>query len=78
MTPVDATKTDSSEIPTYKRSTTGVRVMKLNEDQIVAHMTLVAKEEEEENVEEAIEGAEPTEVAEAAESPAEATEETKE
>ena len=68
-------RTDSSEIPTYKRSTTGVRVMKLNEDQIVANMTLVAKEEEEENVEEAIEGAEITEVAE---SPAEATEETKE
>ena len=74
-------RTDSSEIPTYKRSTTGVRVMKLNEDQIVANMTLVAKEEEEENVEEAIEGAEITEVAElteVAESPAEATEETKE
>ena len=68
-------RTDSSEIPTYKRSTTGVRVMKLNEDQIVANMTLVAKEEEEENVEEAIEGAE---ITEAAESPAEATEEIKE
>ena len=71
-------RTDSSEIPTYKRSTTGVRVMKLNEDQIVANMTLVAKEEEEENVEEAIEGAEITEAAEVAEAAAEATEETKE
>ena len=71
-------RTDSSEIPTYKRSTTGVRVMKLNEDQIVANMTLVAKEEEEENVEEAIEGAEITEAAEVAESPADTTEETKE
>lgn len=42
-------RTDSVEIPTYKRSTTGVRVMKLNGNQIVANMTLVKKEDEEEN-----------------------------
>ena len=42
-------RTDSAEIPTYKRSTTGVRVMKLNGNQIVANMTLVKKEDEEEN-----------------------------
>ena len=41
-------RTDSVEIPTYKRSTTGVRVMKLNGNQIVANMTLVKKEDEEE------------------------------
>ena len=40
-------RTDSTEIPTYKRSTTGVRVMKLNEGQTVANMTLVKKEDEE-------------------------------
>jgi DNA gyrase subunit A len=39
-------RTDSVEIPTYKRSTTGVRVMKLGKDQTVANMTLVEKEEE--------------------------------
>ena len=43
-------RTDSSEIPTYKRSTTGVKVMKLNDNQIVANMTLVAKEDEEEEI----------------------------
>ena len=41
-------RTDSVEIPTYKRSTTGVRVMKIDEESIVANMTLVTKEDEEE------------------------------
>lgn len=51
-------RTDSIEIPTYKRSTTGVRVMKLNEGQTVANMTLVKKEEEkDEATEEATEKA---------------------
>ena len=44
-------RTDSEEIPTYKRSTTGVRVMKLNDGQTVANMTLVKKEDENEAVE---------------------------
>ena len=46
-------RTDSIEIPTYKRSTTGVRVMKLNDGQSVANMTLVKKDDEdaEENAE---------------------------
>ena len=38
-------RTDSSEIPVYKRSTTGVRVMKLADGQSVANMTLVKKED---------------------------------
>ena len=38
-------RTDSIEIPTYKRSTTGVRVMKLNDGQSVANMTLVKKDD---------------------------------
>ena len=45
-------RTDSTEIPTYKRSTTGVRVMKLNDGQSVANMTLVKKEDETEKVNE--------------------------
>ncbi len=53
-------RTDSVEIPTYKRSTTGVRVMKLGKDQTVANMTLVAKEEEDEN--ESVEGVDENEV----------------
>ena len=55
-------RTDSSEIPTYKRSTTGVRVMKLDEG-TVANMTLVAKEDEDEEAI-AIEGEESSEVME--------------
>ena len=39
-------RTQSTEIPTYKRSTTGVRVMRLEEGQSVANMTLVKREEE--------------------------------
>ena len=53
-------RTDSVEIPTYKRSTTGVRVMKLGKDQTVANMTLVAKEDEDES--ENIEGVDENEV----------------
>jgi DNA gyrase subunit A len=67
-------RTDSIEIPTYKRSTTGVRVMKLNDGQSVANMTLVKKEDE--SAEEVTENtevvAETTEVS--AESSTEATE----
>ena len=44
-------RTDSIEIPTYKRSTTGVRVMKLADGQSVANMTLVKKEEENNSLE---------------------------
>ena len=39
-------RTQSTEIPTYKRSTTGVRVMRLEEGQVVANMTLVKREDE--------------------------------
>ena len=53
-------RTDSVEIPTYKRSTTGVRVMKLGKDQTVANMTLVAKEDEDES--ENVEGVDENEV----------------
>ncbi|MBQ8839978.1 MAG: DNA gyrase subunit A [Clostridia bacterium] len=41
-------RTATDVIPTYKRSTTGVRIMKLNENAIVANTTLVDKEDEEE------------------------------
>ncbi len=58
-------RTDSSEIPTYKRSTTGVKVMKLNDNQIVANMTLVAKEDEEENIAEGEEAEFEVEITEA-------------
>ncbi len=54
-------RTDSVEIPTYKRSTTGVRVMKLNGEQIVANMTLVKKEDEEQ-IDENAEGVDEFEV----------------
>ena len=39
-------RTQSTEIPTYKRSTTGVRIMRLEEGQVVANMTLVKREDE--------------------------------
>ena len=42
-------RTATDVIPTYKRSTTGVRVMKLNEGAVVANTTLVDKEDEEES-----------------------------
>ncbi|MBQ7353789.1 MAG: DNA gyrase subunit A [Clostridia bacterium] len=40
-------RTATDVIPTYKRSTTGVRIMRLDEDAIVANTTLVDKEEDE-------------------------------
>ena len=46
-------RTDSVEIPTYKRSTTGVKVMKLEEGSAVANMTLAEKEEESDEAEQA-------------------------
>ena len=39
-------RTDSTEVPTYKRSTTGVKVMSLGKNQSVANITLVKKEEQ--------------------------------
>ena len=64
-------RTATDVIPTYKRSTTGVKVMRLDEGAIVANTTLVDKEEEE--ITENIENAEaiPNEVAEANEEKAE-------
>ena len=66
-------RTATDVIPTYKRSTTGVKVMRLDEGAIVANTTLVDKEEEEEEITENIENAEATtnEVAEANEEKAE-------
>ena len=42
-------RTATDVIPTYKRSTTGVKIMRLDDDAIVANISLVDKEEEEEN-----------------------------
>ena len=39
-------RTATDVIPTYRRSTTGVKVMRIDEDAIVANTTLVDKEEE--------------------------------
>jgi DNA gyrase subunit A len=41
-------RTATDVIPTYKRSTTGVKIMRLDDGAIVANTTLVDKEEEEE------------------------------
>ena len=47
-------RTSTEDIPTYKRSTTGVKVMRLNDGALVANLTIADKEEEieEEQVEE--------------------------
>ena len=42
-------RTATDVIPTYKRSTTGVKIMRLDDDAIVANISLVDKEDEEEN-----------------------------
>ena len=42
-------RTATDVIPTYKRSTTGVKIMRLDDGAIVANTTLVDKEDEEEN-----------------------------
>ncbi len=39
-------RTSTEDIPTYKRSTTGVKVMKLDEGALVANITIADKEEE--------------------------------
>ena len=67
-------RTATDVIPTYKRSTTGVKVMRLDEGAIVANTTLVDKEEE--NEEELLENTEnaeatPNEEAKASEEKAE-------
>ena len=43
-------RTATDVIPTYKRSTTGVRVMRLDEGAVVANTTLVDKEDEDEEL----------------------------
>lgn len=43
-------RTATDVIPTYKRSTTGVRIMRLDENAIVANTTLVDKEDEDDEV----------------------------
>ena len=43
-------RTATDVIPTYKRSTTGVKIMRLDDDAIVANTTLVDKEDEEEEL----------------------------
>ena len=52
-------RTATEDIPTYKRSTSGVKVMRLDEGAIVANITIADKEEEKDEV--AVEG-EATEV----------------
>ena len=42
-------RTATDVIPTYKRSTTGVKIMRLDDGAIVANTTLVDKEDDEEN-----------------------------
>ncbi len=51
-------RTATEDIPTYKRSTSGVKVMRLDEGAIVANITIADKEEEKE--EEALQGEEMT------------------
>ncbi|MBO5262264.1 MAG: DNA gyrase subunit A [Clostridia bacterium] len=43
-------RTATEDIPTYKRSTSGVKVMKLDEGAIVANITIADKEEEKEEI----------------------------
>ncbi|MBO5286865.1 MAG: DNA gyrase subunit A [Clostridia bacterium] len=49
-------RTETASIPTYKRSTSGVRIMRLSNDSIVANITIADKEEKDETVEEVLDG----------------------
>lgn len=68
-------RTSAREIPRYRRSTSGVKVMRLDEDSTVANITITPAEEEEPEDAQTPEGTEVTEVTEATEA-TEATEVT--
>ncbi len=53
-------RTATEDIPTYKRSTSGVKVMRLDEGAIVANITIADKEEEKDEVAESGEATEVT------------------
>ena len=53
-------RTATEDIPTYKRSTSGVKVMRLDEGAIVANITIADKEEEKDEVAESSEATEVT------------------
>lgn len=68
-------RTSAAEIPRYRRSTSGVKVMRLDEDSTVANITITPAEEEEPEDAQTPEGIEATEATEATET-TEATEAT--
>ena len=60
-------RTSAAEIPRYRRSTSGVKVMRLDEDSTVANITITPAEEEEPEDAQTPEGIEATEATEATE-----------